>query len=107
MERKDFSNAKNRYSEKDVEKRLVQGVEKRGGMCIKMLCYLFSGLPDREVLLPGWPAVFVELKSTGKKPRKIQKAVHERMRKIGFEVLVIDTFEQVDEFLQRYDAERE
>lgn len=48
--------------EKDIEKKLVDTVRKRGGLCLKWVCPGWAGVPDRIVLLPGGRIVFVELK---------------------------------------------
>ena len=84
----------NHTSEKYIERSLVKYVETLGGLCIKLLTNHFLGLPDRMVLLPGGKIYFVELKSTGQKPRKIQALVHNKLRDLGFTVLVIDHVEQ-------------
>lgn len=87
-------------SEKYIERKLVEGIKARGGLCVKLLCDQFSGLPDRLCLLPGGRVAFVELKSAGQKPRPIQEAVHRRLRDLGFRVEVIDTIEGVNELLR-------
>lgn len=86
-------------SEKLVERKLVEGAKAKGGMCIKLLCDNLSGLPDRLLLLPPSKMMFVELKTTGKKPRPIQVLMHERLRKLGFRVDVIDTVQGVNNLL--------
>lgn len=86
----------NKTSEKYIERTLVKRVEALGGLCIKLLTNHFLGLPDRMVLLPGGKMLFVELKSTGQKPRKIQTVVHSKLRALGFTVLVIDNVEQIN-----------
>ena len=90
-------------SEKAVERKLVEGVREMGGMAIKMLTDQFSGLPDRLVLLPGGRVLFVELKTTGQKPRKLQVSVHNALRAIGFRVEVVDTIEGVKKLLKEFD----
>ena len=90
----------NKSSEKVIEAKLVAEVKKSGGMCIKLLCDQFSGLPDRMCLFPGGKIIFVELKSTGKKPRPLQIAIHNKFRTLGFRVEVIDTIDGVNEFLK-------
>lgn len=50
-----------------------------------------AGLPDRLCLFPGGEVVFVELKAFGKKPRKIQVLMHQKLKAMGFRVEVIDT----------------
>lgn len=86
-------------SEKLVERKLVESVKANGGMCIKLLCDLLIGLPDRMCLFPGHKVVFVELKTTGKKPRPVQLYMHNKLRALGFRVEVIDTVEGVGNFI--------
>lgn len=86
-------------SEKDVERKLVELVKINGGMCIKLLCDQLIGLPDRMCLFPGHKIIFVELKTTGRKPRRIQLYIHEKLRQLGFRVEIIDTIEGVKQFI--------
>ena len=86
-------------SEKVVEHKLVELVKINGGMCIKLLCDQLIGLPDRMCLFPGHKIVFVELKTTGRKPKRIQVYMHNRLRALGFRVEVIDTVESVINFV--------
>lgn len=86
-------------SEKDIERLLVKKIRANGGMCIKLISDYINGLPDRMCLLPGGRIVFVELKSTGQKPRKIQLYTHSVLRKLGFRVEVIDTLAGVENFM--------
>jgi hypothetical protein len=89
---------KNIESEKDIEKKLGVGVKKLGGWTLKLLPTFVSGLPDRLVLYKG-RAIFVELKSSGKRARPDQLRIHEKLRGYGFEVLVIDSSEGVTNFV--------
>lgn len=86
-------------SEKIVERKLVEAVKANGGMCIKLLCDQLIGLPDRMCLFPGRKIVFVELKTTGVKPKRIQLFMHNKLRALGFRVEVIDTIEGVNDFI--------
>lgn len=86
-------------SEKVIEKRLNAEVKSLGGWSLKLLCQFVTGLPDRLVLLPGGIIFFAEIKSTGKKPTTIQELVHERIRRLGFTVYVIDSLEQLNKIL--------
>ena len=86
-------------SEKVIERKLVEAVKANGGMCIKLLCDNLLGLPDRMVLMPHSKIVFVELKTTGQKPRRIQVFMHNKLRNLGFRVEVIDTIEGVNNFI--------
>jgi hypothetical protein len=87
-------------SEKLVEHTLVEATKEAGGMCLKLLTDYVTGLPDRMVLLPGGRMFFVELKTTGKKPRKIQLYMHEALRNLGFEVYVIDKIEEARKLIE-------
>lgn len=89
----------NKTSEKVIERKLVEAVKEKGGMCIKLLSDYITGLPDRLCLFPGQKAIFVELKTTGEKPRKIQVFIHNRLRTLGFRVEVIDSVEGINSLM--------
>lgn len=86
-------------SEKVVERKLVELVKINGGMCIKLLCDQLIGLPDRLCLFPNHKMAFVETKTTGQKPRRIQAYMHKKLRALGFRVEVIDSIEGVERFI--------
>lgn len=86
-------------SEKLVERKLVKAVKANGGMCIKLLCDNLLGLPDRLVLMPHSKIAFVELKTTGQKPRRIQIFMHNKLKGLGFKVEIIDTVKGVNNFI--------
>lgn len=88
---------KEETSEKVFERELSRFVEERGGMAVKLLSQFIKGLPDRMFLLKGGIVVFVEFKSTGKKPTKIQSYIHAKIRALGFPVLVVDSVETHEE----------
>ena len=93
-------------SEKAIERKLVELVKANGGMCIKLLCDQLIGLPDRLCLFPNHRLAFIELKTTGKKPRKIQLYIHNRLKALGFRVEVIDTIKGVEQFINSINAEK-
>lgn len=82
-------------SEKLVERKLVELCKLNGGMCIKLLSFHINGLPDRMCLFKPAHVVFVELKTTKQKPRPIQLTMHDKLRRLGFRVEIIDSVEQV------------
>ena len=86
-------------SEKLIERKLVELCELNNGMCIKLLCNHILGLPDRLCLVNKAKLVFVELKTTKQKPRKIQLYMHKKIRSLGFRVEVIDTVEGVNKLI--------
>ena len=85
-----------------IERRLKQKVEAAGGKALKFTSPGWAGAPDRLVLMPNGRMVFVELKAPGRKPRPIQLKRHDVLRALGFEVVVIDSPEGVDEFIRRW-----
>lgn len=91
---------RNRESEKVLEPKLVKAVKKAGGWALKFPATFVAGIPDRIVLMPGGKVYFVEMKSGGEKPRKIQLVIHERLRRLGFEVFVIDSTKGINDFIR-------
>lgn len=88
-------------SEKLIERKLVDAVRAKGGICVKFYSAYQRGVPDRIVLMPQGRVYFVELKSTGKKPTKLQELFIGKLRSLGFIVEVIDTIEKLTEFVNR------
>jgi hypothetical protein len=86
--------------ESTIEKRLKRGIEALGGLCEKFTSPGTRGVPDRLIMLPGGRIIFVETKAPKKVPNPLQAKDHERRRKLGCDVRVIDTVEKVDEFLK-------
>lgn len=78
-----------------------------GGLAWKFVSPGLRGVPDRLVLLPGGHAQFVELKAPGKEARAQQKKRHRELKALGFEVLVLDTKEKVDEYINLLKNESE
>lgn len=77
--------------ESEIETAFVRRVKQLGGMALKFVSPGRRGVPDRLVLWPGGRAEFVELKAPGKKPTLQQMREHERLRRLGFEVSVVDS----------------
>ena len=55
--------------ERLVEGQLLKEIKKLGGLCFKMDARLYSGIPDRLVLLPPNRFWLVELKAPGQTMR--------------------------------------
>lgn len=77
--------------ERDVEAYLVEKVRMAGGIAFKFTSPARRAVPDRLVLLPGGRVVFVECKRPGEKPTPAQSREHERIRALGFDVVVRDS----------------
>ena len=75
--------------ERDVEKKLIDEVKKRGGLCEKWTSGTV-GWPDRIIILPDGKIAFAELKAPGEKPRPIQIHRHKQLCRLGMAVYVID-----------------
>lgn len=85
--------------ESSVENYMISKVRAAGGECLKWVSPGTNGVPDRIVFLPGGVIKLVELKAEGERPRKLQKAIHRRLEKLGVPVAVIDSNEGVDAFM--------
>lgn len=81
--------------EKLIEQKFVNEIKDRKGLCLKMTCPSFIGMPDRLVLLPKGKLGFVEVKRKGEKPRPIQLSRHRLLKKLGFQVFVLDDTQQI------------
>jgi len=87
-------------SEKTVQRNLRDKVKAVGGWCIKLVTIHISGLPDCLCLLPGAKVFFAEVKTTKKKPEKLQITIMTRLEKMGFGVYVIDQTADIDPIIQ-------
>lgn len=92
-------------SEKALEAKLYKEVKNLGGLCIKLVCIHFIGLPDRLGLLPGGYLFFAEIKTSGKKPTKIQIKIHNKIKALGFKVYIVDSLESLNTILTDYGRE--
>jgi len=79
-----------------VERALLAGAEIR-----KVKWLGRRAAPDRCIMFKG-ATVWVETKSTGKKPDPHQLREHERMRRAGQTVIVIDSIEEVDHLFEMF-----
>lgn len=78
------------YSEKYLERKLVERIKAHGGLCLKFASVTEAGYPDRLCLMPHGRTLWVELKTTGRKPTKLQEIRHQELRERGFAVYVVD-----------------
>lgn len=98
-------------TERDVQRYLVHKVRTLGGTTRKVKWENHVGAPDILVMLPevvsNGPAgtipserFLVEVKAPRQKPRSSQTREHAELRKYGWRVEVVDSFERVDEVLR-------
>lgn len=83
-------------SEKATEAYLVRRVKDLGGVCLKYSNPGVVGYPDRVAVLPGGVTVWVEVKSKGKRPNKVQQLRHEQLRRLSHTVAVVESKSEVD-----------
>ena len=81
--------------EKQIEQKLVRATKNMGGIAPKFTSPGIDGMPDRIVLLPGGHIAFIEVKERGCKPRPLQLARHGMLRRLGFQVYVLDDAAQI------------
>lgn len=86
--------------EKQLERKLVEAVKAMGGIAPKFTSPGFDGMPDRLVLLPLGRIAFAEVKRHGEKPRPLQEARHGMLRRLGFNVYVLDDKSQIEPILK-------
>jgi len=85
--------------ERNIERKLYQKIKEIGGLALKFISPSLNGVPDRIVLLPKGQMYFVELKDNFEKPSPSQLKVHEKLRKLGFDVRVVDSMDAVEKFI--------
>jgi len=81
--------------ERDIEQKFTKAVKALGGIAPKFVSPGFDGMPDRIVLLQGGRVAFVEVKAKGKTPTTLQLQRHGLLRRLGFQVFVLDDAEQI------------
>ena len=86
--------------EKDIEKILVAEVRKLGGRAYKWVSPGNDGVPDRIVIFPGKPPVFVELKTDTGKLSALQTVQIRRLKELGQKVYVTYGIDGVSQFFQ-------
>jgi len=92
-------------SEKSIERYLGELVKKLGGICLKYSNAGMVGFPDRVVLLPGGVTVWIELKSKGRRPEKIQQIRIAQLERLGHRVYVADSKETIDGIFRSFGYE--
>ena len=93
--------------ESDLERRVVKAAEKKGWWALKLVCVGHRGFPDRWFIrqntVPGEAPeiIIMEFKAPGKRARKLQVWVCDKLKTIGFEVHhEVDNWEQAKEILE-------
>jgi hypothetical protein len=85
--------------ESAVERHLVTRVSDTGGLVRKIAYIAHRSCPDRLVGWPNGRHGFVETKRPLGKARDDQAREHDRLRRVGFRVDVLDTIAAVDAYV--------
>ena len=85
--------------EKTVERRLVEGVRRLGGLCYKFTSPGTQGVPDRLIITAQGRIIFAELKTDRGVLSKIQNYTISQMLLRHADVRVLYGLEQVKELL--------
>lgn len=91
-------------SEKVLERKLCKAVKDLGGHAYKFVSPNQRGVPDRVCVLPYGIVAFVELKTTGKKPTKLQQMCIDEMERMGHRCYVIDSSDGITDLAVTYKA---
>lgn len=86
--------------ERDLEKILRDEVRKLGGRAYKWVSPGNDGVPDRIIVFPGRPPVFVELKTETGRLSAIQQAQIRRLERLGQRVRVVRGIDGLSQFFQ-------
>lgn len=86
-------------NEKLLEIKLIRVVKELGGKPLKFHSPYEIGYPDRIILMPDGKTYFAEIKTTGKKPTKMQAVRHASLINLGFKVYIIDSEESLSNFI--------
>lgn len=76
--------------ERDIEAKVCDYAKSKGWLVYKFTSPARAAVPDRLFIAPGGRAVFVEFKREGQKPTVPQEREHDRLRKQGVSVFVVD-----------------
>ena len=85
--------------ESAIERHLVEGVKKMGGMCVKFVSPGTPGVPDRIIITETGRIIFAELKTETGRLAKIQRYTIEQMQKRGADVRVVKGLDEVKQLL--------
>lgn len=79
--------------ESKLQRKIIQDLRKNGWVALKVIRCNISGWPD-VTAYRNKKAVFIEVKDEGEEADDLQQLRHDELRAQGFEVYVIDTWEQ-------------
>ena len=83
-----------------IEEKFTKVVRQKGGVCWKFTSPGTAGVPDRIVLMPKGHIAFVEVKAPNQKPSPLQLSRHRLLRRLGFQVYVLDALEDIEKIIK-------
>lgn len=86
-------------NESRIERHLVDGVKKLGGLCVKFVSPGTPGVPDRIIITATGRIIFAELKAENGRLAKIQRYTIGEMQKRGADVRVVKGIAEVNQLL--------
>ena len=86
--------------EKELERKFVNILRKRGCIVYKFVSPGNAGVPDRLVVTPKGTVHFAELKQEGKKMRPLQVMQAMRLAKNHVKVHLVDSMEAIQTFIE-------
>ena len=87
-------------SEKAIEQYCINAAKSHGGIAIKLTSPSVRGVPDRIIIKPDGKVGFLELKSTGKKPTKLQQHWLDKLNALGVKADSADSKAKVKTFIE-------
>lgn len=84
--------------ESALQKKIVNAMEGEGWFVTKLIQTSTNGIPDLLCLKDG-RAIFIEVKADKGKVNALQYYRHRQLSKQGFEVYVVNNFEQVKDII--------
>lgn len=86
--------------EASIERKIVNAIRSKGGLCLKWVSPGFTGVPDRIAILPKGKILFIEVKKPGTgKLAERQKRVGDLLRLLGCTVITADCLEDLDGYI--------
>lgn len=86
--------------EKELERKFVNILRKKGCIVYKFVSPGNAGVPDRLIVTPDGKVHFAELKQKGKLLRPLQVMQAKRLAKNNVKVHLVDSMEAIWAFLQ-------
>lgn len=86
--------------EASIERKIVNAIKSKGGLCLKWVSPGFTGVPDRIAILPRGKILFIEVKKPGTgRLAERQKRVADLLRQLGCIVITADSLEDLNGYI--------